>query len=62
MQETLRFHGVVPQIAKEAAVDEVVPLHRPVVGANGEWIHEVPVQKGQKILLSIAAYNRWVNR
>ncbi|KAI5899074.1 cytochrome P450 [Schizophyllum commune H4-8] len=58
VKETLRFHGVVPQIAKEAAVDDVVPLHRPVVGADGEMIQEVPVQKGQKILLSIAAYNR----
>ncbi|KAL1727766.1 cytochrome P450 [Schizophyllum commune] len=58
VKETLRFHGVVPQIAKEAAVDDVVPLHTPVLGANGELIHEVPVQKGQKILLSIAAYNR----
>ena len=58
MQETLRFHGVVPQIAKEAAADDVVPLHTPVVSADGELIHEVPVQKGQKVLLSIAAYNR----
>ncbi|KAI4518164.1 cytochrome P450 [Schizophyllum commune Loenen D] len=58
VKETLRFHGVVPQIAKESAVDDVVPFHTPVLGANGELIHEVPVQKGQKILLSIAAYNR----
>ncbi|KAL1742019.1 cytochrome P450, partial [Schizophyllum fasciatum] len=58
VKETLRVDGVAVQVSKEAACDDIIPLNKPVVGVDGQLIHEIPVQKGQKILLSIAAYNR----
>ncbi|TRM57157.1 cytochrome P450 [Schizophyllum amplum] len=58
MKESLRYHTGLYHIAKEAAQDEVIPLLRPVVGTDGKMIHEIPVQKGQNVILSVAAYNR----
>lgn len=58
VKETLRYHPAVYQIYKQAAHDEIIPLLRPIAGVDGKLIHEIPVQEGQKVALSIAAYNR----
>lgn len=58
IKESLRYHPVVYHISKEAAQDEVIPLLKSVIGTDGRTIYEVPVQKGQNVILSIAAYNR----
>lgn len=61
VKEILRFHPAIYNMHKEATRDDIVPLSHPVVGTDGKPIHEIPVQKGQKIILSTAAYNRDTN-
>ncbi|RPD78489.1 cytochrome P450 [Lentinus tigrinus ALCF2SS1-7] len=58
IKETLRFHPIVPQLFRVAVKDDVIPLSHPVVSTTGETITEVPVQAGQVIVTSFAAYHR----
>ncbi|TRM57159.1 cytochrome P450 [Schizophyllum amplum] len=58
VKETLRFHAPVYNTARTAARDDVIPLRTPIVNHCGESMHEVPVQRGQRVIISIAAYNR----
>ena len=57
-QETLRYHPIAPFLEREAGRDDVIPLAMPQTTITGETITEVPVRKGQHIMMSIAAYNR----
>jgi cytochrome P450 len=59
-QETLRFHPIVVYLDRVAGRDDVIPLSTTQTTIKGETITSIPVRKGQKILLSIAAYNRCV--
>ena len=43
-----------------ALQDEILPLSKPILTESGDMINEVPVPKGTEIVVSIAAYNRWV--
>ena len=57
-QETLRCNPASYYMIREAGKNDVLPLSKPVTTRTGEVVNEVPVPKGMKIMLSIAAYNR----
>jgi hypothetical protein len=58
LQEVLRFYCVVYQTYRCASQDDVLPLSQPITKRSGEVIYELPVPKGTRIVVSIAAYNR----
>ena len=58
VQETLRFHPIAYHMWRVAAKDDVIPLSDPVIGVDGTAIHEIPIQAGQAIIVSICGYNR----
>lgn len=49
-------------IGREAAREDVIPLSAPLTTQTGEVITGIPVSKGQRVTMSIAAYNRRVQR
>lgn len=58
IKESMRYHPALYQNYRQAARDDVLPLSKPIIGRNGEEITKLPIAKGTKIILSIAAYNR----
>ncbi|KAF8510880.1 cytochrome P450 [Hysterangium stoloniferum] len=58
MKETLRFHPIVPMILRKSKRDDVIPLSTPITTKKGEVITNVAIPAGQKIIISISAYNR----
>ncbi|KAF8589039.1 cytochrome P450 [Ramaria rubella] len=60
MKETLRYHPIVFFIRRVAGREDVIPLSNPQPAKNGETITNIPVSKGQRVMISIAAYNRLV--
>ncbi|KAL0579177.1 hypothetical protein V5O48_002799 [Marasmius crinis-equi] len=58
LKESLRYHPAAIRISKVATVDDCIPLSEPIRTAGGKEINEIPVRKGQKVMLSIGDYNR----
>ncbi|KIJ55998.1 hypothetical protein M422DRAFT_138272, partial [Sphaerobolus stellatus SS14] len=58
MKETLRFHGIVANLSREATRDDVIPLQFPQKTKYNDTVTSIPVSKGQYIILSLFAYNR----
>ncbi|CCM04675.1 uncharacterized protein FIBRA_06861 [Fibroporia radiculosa] len=58
LREVLRFHPVIPHNYRQTGRDDVIPLAKPITTSKGEVIEEVPVPKGMRLVLSVAAYNR----
>ncbi|KAK7032242.1 hypothetical protein VNI00_013200 [Paramarasmius palmivorus] len=58
LKESLRYSPVIPQIQRVANEDDVIPLSEPIVTSDGKYINEVPIHKGQKVVISINGYNR----
>ncbi|KAJ3769184.1 cytochrome P450 [Lentinula raphanica] len=58
IKEGLRLHPGVQFTTREADIDDVVPLAQPVLSTSGEVLNKIPVMKGQRIHIGIAAYNR----
>ncbi|KAI0089029.1 PAH-inducible cytochrome P450 monooxygenase PC-PAH 1 [Irpex rosettiformis] len=58
LKEILRFHPIIYQIVREAGKDDILPLSSPITTTTGEAINEVPIAKGQVIVISICTYNR----
>jgi len=58
IKESMRFHPALYQNYRRAAKDDVLPLSKPIIGTNGEVIEKLPIAKGTKVILSIAAYHR----
>ncbi|KAJ7198475.1 cytochrome P450 [Mycena pura] len=58
VKEVLRFHPVSFNNFRQSATDDVLPLSRPLTLSSGEVVTELPVPKGMKVIISIAAYNR----
>lgn len=58
IKETLRYHPGVPNLTRVAAGDDIIPLSAPQTTKTGEIITQIPVSKGQTVMLSMAAYNR----
>ncbi|KAL0573690.1 hypothetical protein V5O48_008261 [Marasmius crinis-equi] len=60
LKETLRYHPVGPHLARVAVEDQCIPLSESIKTSSGRTINEIPVSKGQKVVVSIASYNRQV--
>ncbi|KAJ3991866.1 cytochrome P450 [Lentinula boryana] len=58
IKEGLRLHPGVQFTTRKADLDDVVPLSQPVVSTSGEVMKKIPVMKGQRVHIAIAAYNR----
>ncbi|GJJ11629.1 hypothetical protein Clacol_005865 [Clathrus columnatus] len=58
MKETLRAYPIVPTVLREAGKDDCIPLSYPVPTANSEMISEIPINKGERVIISLLAYNR----
>ncbi|KAJ8594234.1 cytochrome P450 [Rhizopogon salebrosus TDB-379] len=58
MKEVLRFCPVVYHVYRTASEDDVLPLSQPITTRLGDIIHELPVPKGTRLVVSIAACNR----
>ncbi|KAF8575871.1 cytochrome P450 [Ramaria rubella] len=58
IKETLRFHPIAFALTRMAGNDDVIPLSTPQRMKTGKIVTEIPVSKGQRIMISISAYNR----
>ncbi|KAJ7650920.1 cytochrome P450 [Roridomyces roridus] len=58
VKETLRFHPAVPITERIATEDAVLPLAEAVVTSDGQRLSQLPVKKGQAIMIAIASYHR----
>ncbi|KAJ8090208.1 hypothetical protein PM082_018798 [Marasmius tenuissimus] len=58
LKEAMRYHPAAIRILRMAFVDDCLPLSESIKTASGKEINEIPVPKGQKVMLSIAGYNR----
>jgi len=58
IKESMRVHPAVYQNYRQAAHNDVLPLSKPINTTDGKVITKLPIPKGMKIILSIAAYNR----
>ncbi|TFY58630.1 hypothetical protein EVJ58_g6300 [Rhodofomes roseus] len=58
VREVLRYHPAVPHNYRQALKDDVLPLSKPIRTLSGAIVNEVPIPKGTRVTLSIAAYNR----
>lgn len=58
IKETLRLHPFVSTLIRVANEDNVVPLSEPVTTSDGTVVWDIPVIKGQALMLSIYTYNR----
>ncbi|KIJ43526.1 hypothetical protein M422DRAFT_253102 [Sphaerobolus stellatus SS14] len=55
LKETLRYHPIQPRTTRTATQDDIIPLSVPHKTADGKFLNEVAVKKGQQILISFAA-------
>jgi len=60
MKEVLRIYAGLPISERQVTSDTVIPLSKPIITTTGEQIHEIPVDKGQHIAVTISAYNKLV--
>ncbi|KAJ7275016.1 cytochrome P450 [Mycena rebaudengoi] len=58
LKEVLRLYSTVPQTERVTAKDSVLPLSEPITTASGELITEIPVKKGQHLVIAISSYHR----
>ncbi|KAF8580716.1 cytochrome P450 [Ramaria rubella] len=58
VKETLRYHPIILLLNREAGHDDIIPLSVPQKLRTGETITAIPVSKGKRVILSIAAYQR----
>ncbi|KAK1222074.1 hypothetical protein PQX77_015099 [Marasmius sp. AFHP31] len=58
IKETLRFHPIVPDLVREAENDDIIPLECPITDVSGSVLKEIPVIKGQRVIMNIFEYNR----
>ncbi|CAK5281924.1 unnamed protein product [Mycena citricolor] len=58
VKEVLRFHPVAFSNYRQSANDDVLPLSKPMTLSSGEVVSELPIPRGMKVMISIAAYNR----
>ena len=60
LKEVLRIHPILNQNFRLAVKDDVLPLTSPVTTKSGKVVTKLPIPKGTRVILSIAAYNRYV--
>ncbi|KAK7691948.1 hypothetical protein QCA50_005353 [Cerrena zonata] len=58
IKEVLRMYPVSFHNHRQSARDDILPLSKPMTLKSGLVVHEIPVPKGTKVLLSITGYNR----
>ncbi|KAF8189851.1 cytochrome P450 [Mycena galopus ATCC 62051] len=58
IKEILRLYSTVPQTERVVAKDSVLPLSEPIRASSGKVITEIPVQKGQHLIIAISSYHR----
>ncbi|KAK0185977.1 cytochrome P450 [Armillaria mellea] len=58
IKETLRLHPFVSTLLRVASRDGAIPLSEPITTSDDSIIWDIPVLKGQALVLSIYAYNR----
>ncbi|KAF7323864.1 Cytochrome P450 [Mycena kentingensis (nom. inval.)] len=58
IKEVLRLYSTVPQTERVCVKDSVLPLAQPITNTAGKVISEIPVRKGQHIVLAISSYHR----
>ncbi|KAJ7682539.1 cytochrome P450 [Mycena polygramma] len=58
LKETLRLHPPVPITERIATEDSVLPLAEDIVIPGGQRVSQLPVKKGQAIMVAIASYHR----
>ena len=60
IKETLRVHPLIPHMFRGALKDDVLPLSKPLRTRSGKMLSEIPIAKGTRVVMSVAAYNRSV--
>ncbi|KAK0219090.1 cytochrome P450 [Armillaria fumosa] len=58
INETLRLHPLMFTFSRYAAENDVIPLNEPITTQVGETWNEIPVEKGQMVMISAYTYNR----
>lgn len=58
LREVLRYHPVVPHNYRQSLHEDVLPLSKPIHTLSGKTINEIPIRKGLRLILSVAAYHR----
>ncbi|KAJ6631106.1 cytochrome P450 [Mycena sp. CBHHK59/15] len=58
IKEILRLYSTVPQTERVVAKDSVLPLSEPITTLSGKIITEIPVTKGQHLVIAISSYHR----
>ncbi|KAI6105300.1 cytochrome P450 [Pisolithus croceorrhizus] len=58
VQEILRLHPSVPELTREAAEDDVIPLLDPVRTKSGEFVDSIVVERGTILSVPISCINR----
>ncbi|KAI5987884.1 cytochrome P450 [Pisolithus albus] len=58
VQEVLRLHPSVPELTREAAEDDVIPLFEPVQTKSGEVVDSIVVERGTILSVPISCINR----
>ncbi len=54
----MRFHPIVYHLTRVAGKDDILPLSEPLTTRFGDVVDEIPITKGQTVMISICAYNR----
>ncbi|KAK7061064.1 hypothetical protein VNI00_000799 [Paramarasmius palmivorus] len=57
IKESLRLHSVAPLMIREATFDDSIPLTTPVASTTGEEFSQIPVKKGQRVMLDFTSYH-----
>ncbi|KAH0839443.1 cytochrome P450 [Lanmaoa asiatica] len=58
VHETLRMHAPLPDFTRMAAVDDVIPLSKPVCTRSGKLVDHISVAKGTYLSVSVPSVNR----
>lgn len=56
--EVMRLNPPVHSTNREASEDDIIPLKYPIKGEYGQTIDQIPIRKGQAIIVHVATYNR----
>ncbi|PBK68293.1 cytochrome P450 [Armillaria solidipes] len=58
INESLRLHPIMYSISRYTVDDDIIPLNEAIRTRRGETWNEIPVEKGQMVMVSVYTYNR----